>query len=104
MYAGQVVEQAHVDDLFRAPQHPYTEALLIASPHPSLKGQRLPAIPGSPPMAGQFPVGCRFAPRCTHAQPSCRVGEIAIEELGDDRIVRCSRAGDLHLEAMLGVS
>ena len=104
MYAGQVVEQAEVDDLFATPQHPYTEALLVASPHPSLKGGRLPSIPGSPPMAGSFAVGCRFGPRCVHGQPGCFEAEVASVEIGDRRTVRCVRAAELHLGTTIGAA
>ncbi|MDQ2679302.1 MAG: ABC transporter ATP-binding protein [Actinomycetota bacterium] len=97
MYGGQVVEQAGVDELFGDPRHPYTEALLMAAPHPSLKGQRLPAIPGSPPMAGRFPTGCRFHPRCIHASEACTSADIAPVQLADRRVARCLRADELDL-------
>jgi oligopeptide/dipeptide ABC transporter ATP-binding protein len=70
MYAGQVVEQAGVLDLFDRPEHPYTEALLGALPQ--LEGEgirhgRLTAIPGRPPDLIDPPDGCRFAARCAYA-------------------------------------
>jgi oligopeptide/dipeptide ABC transporter ATP-binding protein len=70
MYAGQVVEQATVLDLFDHPEHPYTEALLGALPQ--LEGEdirqgRLTAIPGRPPDLIDPPPACRFAPRCPYA-------------------------------------
>jgi oligopeptide/dipeptide ABC transporter ATP-binding protein len=70
MYAGQIVEQASVLDLFDSPEHPYTEALLGALPQ--LEGQgvrqgRLTAIPGRPPDLIAPPEACRFAPRCPYA-------------------------------------
>jgi oligopeptide transport system ATP-binding protein len=70
MYAGQVVEEASVLDLFDRPEHPYTEALLGALPQ--LEGEgirqgRLTAIPGRPPDLVDPPSGCRFAPRCPYA-------------------------------------
>jgi oligopeptide/dipeptide ABC transporter ATP-binding protein len=69
MYAGQIVEQAGVNDLFDHPEHPYTEALLGALPQ--LEGEgirhgRLTAIPGRPPDLLDPPVGCRFAARCPY--------------------------------------
>ncbi len=69
-YAGQKVEEQSVIDLFRAPRHPYTAALLSALPERA-KGEKLNSIPGTVP--GQFdrPVGCLFAPRCTYAQALC---------------------------------
>ena len=102
MYAGQVVEQAEVDRLFAVPQHPYTEALLLAAPHPSLKGQRLPSIAGSPPPAGRFPTGCRFHPRCHHARTECADAPIASVETAARVTVRCRRASELQLDATVG--
>ena len=69
-YAGQKVEEQSVVDLFRAPRHPYTAALLSALPERA-RGGKLLSIPGMVP--GQFdrPKGCLFAPRCAHAQPLC---------------------------------
>jgi oligopeptide/dipeptide ABC transporter ATP-binding protein len=70
MYAGQVVEQAPVLELFDHPEHPYTEALLGALPQLEGKGirqGRLTAIPGRPPDLIDPPAACRFAPRCPYA-------------------------------------
>ena len=69
-YAGQKVEERSVRDLFAAPRHPYTAALLSALPERA-KGRKLPSIPGTVP--GQFdrPKGCLFAPRCTKVQALC---------------------------------
>jgi oligopeptide/dipeptide ABC transporter ATP-binding protein len=70
MYAGQVVEQAPVLDLFDQPEHPYTEALLGALPQlegTGIREGRLTAIPGRPPDLVDPPERCRFAPRCPYA-------------------------------------
>ncbi len=72
MYAGQVVEDASVEDIFYDPQHPYTWGLLgslapLDAPHHS----RLPQIGGAPPSLLSLPPGCRFAPRCPHAFENC---------------------------------
>jgi oligopeptide/dipeptide ABC transporter ATP-binding protein len=70
MYAGQVVENADVIELFDHPEHPYTHALLQASPtldDPHIRAGRLAAIPGMPPNLVDPPAGCRFAPRCGYA-------------------------------------
>jgi oligopeptide/dipeptide ABC transporter ATP-binding protein len=70
MYAGQVVEQAPVLELFDRPEHPYTEALLGALPQiegEGIRERRLTAIPGRPPDLVSPPPACRFAPRCPHA-------------------------------------
>jgi peptide/nickel transport system ATP-binding protein len=98
MYGGQVIEEGAVDDLFGDPRHPYSEALLYAAPHPSLKGQRLPAIPGSPPLAGRYPQGCRFEPRCVHAAEECRGGPVLCVELSERRTVRCVRAAEALIQ------
>lgn len=70
MYAGQIVEDAPIDEIFRAPQHPYTEQLLKSMP--SLTSQdRLVTIPGSPPDLSKPMQGCPFAPRCPYAFEKC---------------------------------
>jgi peptide/nickel transport system ATP-binding protein len=72
MYAGRVMERGSKRDLLRAPAHPYTEALLKCQPGSAQPAAQLPAIPGQPPMAGAFPDGCRFHPRCQRAADICR--------------------------------
>lgn len=72
MYAGQVVEQAGVEELFAAPRHPYTRGLLGSIPRLDRpRPQRLPQVPGQPPSLLAPPVGCRFAPRCDQAFTEC---------------------------------
>ncbi|MBQ6923752.1 MAG: ABC transporter ATP-binding protein [Kiritimatiellae bacterium] len=71
MYAGQIVETAPCDELFRAPRHPYTRALLAALPSSATRGRRLPVIPGSVPSPLDWPAGCRFRDRCAFAGPGC---------------------------------
>lgn len=72
MYAGQIVEDAPIDELFRAPQHPYTQQLLKSIP--SLTShERLVTIPGSPPDLSKPIHGCPFAPRCPLALPKCKL-------------------------------
>jgi peptide/nickel transport system ATP-binding protein len=72
MYAGRIVETAEADSLFRAPHHPYAEALLAAIPRLELPPHlRLDAIDGAPPNMLRPPQGCRFAPRCRYAQEDC---------------------------------
>jgi peptide/nickel transport system ATP-binding protein/oligopeptide transport system ATP-binding protein len=80
MYAGQIVEQGSLDDIFYNPQHPYTWGLMgsltrLDQPPPD----RLPQIAGQPPSLLAPPSGCRFRPRCPHAFEKC--GELpALEE------------------------
>ena len=71
MYAGRVVEAGPVRQVFRAPAHPYTRALLNSIPRMSDKSQRLTAIDGQPPDLSKMPPGCSFAPRCTRAFDKC---------------------------------
>ena len=72
MYAGQVVETAHVPELFDAPRHPYTEALLSALPEHNIGQRRLRSMAGVVPGAFDRPAGCLLAPRCAYVQHRCR--------------------------------
>jgi dipeptide transport system ATP-binding protein len=72
MYAGQIMEERSAHDLFAAPQHPYTEALMAALPERSDGLTRLATIPGMVPGLYDRPSGCLFAPRCAYAVDSCR--------------------------------
>jgi oligopeptide/dipeptide ABC transporter ATP-binding protein len=72
MYAGQIVEQASTVALFEQRLHPYTEALLACVPRLDSVGKAmLASIAGQPPNPSDFPPGCRFAPRCSRARPTC---------------------------------
>ena len=73
MYAGQVVEEASVHDLFERPAHPYTRALLAAVPRLDGGAADLAGIPGRVPAPGQLPAGCSFHPRCALATEDCRL-------------------------------
>ena len=72
MYAGRIVESGPVRAIFRAPGHPYTEALLASVPRMDASIERLPSIEGQPPTLHRLPDGCRFAPRCGYADDRCR--------------------------------
>ena len=74
MYAGRIVEQAPVNDIYARPSHPYTKALLESIPRVDLKGQELSAIKGLPPSLTNIPPGCSFNPRCAYARDACRTG------------------------------
>jgi peptide/nickel transport system ATP-binding protein len=71
MYAGQIIEMAPAAEFFAKPQHPYARALLRALPDADRRGRALAAIPGTVPPLTQTFMGCRFAPRCVHALPTC---------------------------------
>jgi len=98
MYAGEIVELAPAEDLFEAPQHPYTVGLLGSIPLLNATRQRLTTISGSvPALSGAF-VGCRFAGRCPFAVARCRAEPPPLTAVGSRRLSRCWRA---PLEALL---
>lgn len=88
MYAGQVVEQRAVDELFEKPRHPYTAALLSALPERSKGLDRLPTIPGVVPGKYDRPTGCLFNPRCEFVKEKCREVSPSLEA-DDSGAVRC---------------
>ncbi|MBQ9430857.1 MAG: ABC transporter ATP-binding protein [Kiritimatiellae bacterium] len=89
MYAGQIVEQAPAEEFFRHPRHPYSRSLLAALPSASTRGNRLQAIPGQVPAAGNFPSGCRFHDRCSVAMPKCADTPPQLCQICENRLVRC---------------
>jgi peptide/nickel transport system ATP-binding protein len=85
MYAGRIVEQGRVEDVFHNPQHPYTRELLRSTI--SLRTTGLEFIPGSPPDLVDPPAGCRFHPRCPHAMKVCATQDpIEVERPGGGRV------------------
>jgi oligopeptide/dipeptide ABC transporter ATP-binding protein len=95
MYAGQVVELAPAHELLRRPLHPYTRALMNSVPKLAGDAGRLSAIPGSVPRIGNFPLGCRFYPRCPSARPECANTLPELVEVEPGRWARCLYAKDL---------
>src|SRR5882757_2619669 len=89
MYAGQIVELAPARELLRRPLHPYTRALMNSVPKLQGNADRLSAIPGNVPRIGNFPPGCRFAPRCPIAKPECSEEIPELLEVEPGRWVRC---------------
>jgi len=89
MYGGQVVELASASDLLRRPLHPYTKALMNSVPKLRGNAERLSAIPGNVPRIGNFPPGCRFAPRCPIAKPECSDKIPELIEVEPRHWVRC---------------
>ena len=90
MYAGKVVEEAPVDDLFADPRHPYTIALLKSVPRLDVGvGQKLEPIDGLPPKLTAEPVGCSFAPRCPYVLDRCRSQVPPLEADQDGRLRAC---------------
>ncbi|MBR0830825.1 ABC transporter ATP-binding protein [Bradyrhizobium manausense] len=92
MYAGKVVEEAAVDDLFGDPRHPYTQGLIRSIPRIDLDSKhktRLEAIGGSVPILINPPVGCRFAPRCKFAMSVCTEKEPLLREVKPGHRMAC---------------
>jgi len=91
MYAGQIVEQGSVFDLFDRPGHPYTRGLLASIPKATQARTegRMPSIPGMVPNLQQLPAGCRFNPRCGDVMAVCHEAEPALTELGPGHQARC---------------
>lgn len=89
MYAGQIVELAPAKELLRRPLHPYTKALMHSVPKLGGNAERLTTIPGNVPRLGNFPPGCRFAPRCPVARPECSQKMPELVEVEQGRFVRC---------------
>jgi len=97
MYAGEVVEQGPVAEIFARPLHPYTAALLRSAPPED--GSLPQAIPGTVPLPQHLPPGCAFAPRCAHRQAACEATHPALEDVGPDRVTRCLRWRDMSATA-----
>jgi len=92
MYAGKVVEEAPVEEIFRAPLHPYTQGLIKSIPRldaPAGRKQRLDAIAGVVPSLLDPLPGCRFADRCPHAMPECRAETPRLREVAPGHKVAC---------------
>ncbi len=83
MYAGQIVEEAAVADIFARPQHPYTQALLRSTLPPDRRLPEFETLPGQPPSPMHFPAGCRFHPRCGHVVERCRT------QMPEGQVNRC---------------
>jgi peptide/nickel transport system ATP-binding protein/oligopeptide transport system ATP-binding protein len=94
MYAGQVVETGTVDEVFRAPRHPYTLGLLRSVPRFDVVRQSLDSIPGQPPDLVAPPTGCPFQPRCGFAREDCLEGDFPLRRLGPGRATACIHDDD----------
>ncbi|WP_250001218.1 ABC transporter ATP-binding protein [Actinoplanes sp. M2I2] len=89
MYAGKVVEEAPVHDLYAHPGHAYTKALLESIPRLDFKGQPLSVIRGLPPALTDLPSGCAFHPRCAYAREICRLEPPPAYRIAPQRITSC---------------
>jgi peptide/nickel transport system ATP-binding protein len=101
MYVGKMAELAGTNDLFRSPQHPYTEALLSAvlKPDPRTKAERI-FLEGEIANPAKPPSGCYFHPRCKYAQDVCKSETPLWREVGPEHFVACHRAADLSLKGI----
>jgi len=89
MYAGQIVEEATVVNLFKAPKHPYTVGLMKSIPQLNKKVSRLIPIPGQVPPLSNMPLGCRFAPRCLQVMDKCRIENPQLLAVQEGHNCRC---------------
>jgi peptide/nickel transport system ATP-binding protein len=105
MYVGQIVELAECAELFAAPKHPYTAALLSAVPRPDPR-QRAQHVPLAGEVANPAnpPSGCYFHPRCPFALDRCRVERPILEEIAPGHFARCLRARELQLAGIAAPS
>ncbi|MEW1779495.1 ABC transporter ATP-binding protein [Streptomyces sp. NPDC086777] len=98
MYAGRVAEIAPASELYSAPRHPYTRALLSAIPRPGTRGRPLSALPGQPPDLAALPAGCPLRPRCPDVAEVCAQPP-ALVVIGQDHTCAChtfDRRGSAH--------
>ncbi len=97
MYLGRIVETGSVHQIFESPRHPYTMGLLKSLPSRSVRGHRLPSIPGSVPPLSRIPSGCPFHPRCQFAvRGICDVGEPPpLEPIGEGHAAACARLHEI---------
>jgi oligopeptide/dipeptide ABC transporter ATP-binding protein len=89
MYAGRIIEQGPVRDIFNRPAHPYTQALLHSVPSMDEDIERLYSIEGQPPALWDLPPGCRFAPRCPYVEDRCRESYPPAFPLNDGHTAHC---------------
>ena len=90
MYAGRIVEEGPVEQIFRSPQHPYTWSLLRSVPRvDELLKDRLVSIKGLPPDLSRLPPGCKFHPRCPFVVSRCKVEEPGLDEVAANQVARC---------------
>ena len=89
MYAGRKVEEGGVEEVFRAPAHPYTRGLMHVSDWEGASTDTMPEIRGTVPSPFEMPAGCSFAPRCEVAVEACRARQPGLVALGEGRSAAC---------------
>ncbi|MEF8835524.1 MAG: ABC transporter ATP-binding protein [Candidatus Thermoplasmatota archaeon] len=101
MYLGDLVEKGKVSDVLDDPAHPYTQALLVAVPEADPeRGQEVKELPisGEIPSGTNVPSGCRFHPRCPHAEDICSEEEPPEKEVGSEHTAKCHFAGEIDFD------
>lgn len=96
VYAGQIVECGHIEQVFANKVHPYTQGLFGSIPKLTGDVERLHSIDGMPPDPTELPEGCYFSPRCKYADACCKApGEIPLTDIGGGHLCRCLKAKEL---------
>lgn len=96
MYGGQIMEEGNVRDVYRAPLHPYTEALFESAPDFDNPQRILAPIPGLPPSLTDPPPGCPFAPRCRYAVEACTASTKHLVTVAEHRLSACDRVNEIY--------
>jgi peptide/nickel transport system ATP-binding protein len=91
MYAGRIMEQATKAEILRHPRHPYTAGLIGSRPSAGDRGRYLRSIDGQLPALSALPSGCRFHPRCPHAEAVCRAGDLRPVAIDATHATACIR-------------
>ena len=90
MYAGTIVEEGSVEEVFNNPLHPYTKGLIQSLPEFNIDNQKkIQPIPGNIPSMNDLPSGCYFHPRCSFAKENCKIKKPVLEKILDNRKSRC---------------
>lgn len=102
MYVGRLVELAKTEELYYAPKHPYSEALMAAVPKPDPRRRDRPIkLPGEVASPANPPSGCYFHPRCRYAKDICKTENPPLEEISPEHLVRCHFARELKLRGVV---
>ncbi|NIO00912.1 MAG: ATP-binding cassette domain-containing protein [Candidatus Latescibacteria bacterium] len=89
MYAGKIMEEGTVTEIFHDPRHPYTLGLKASIPRLAKRKEKLKVIPGRVPDALDYPVGCRFSDRCKYAENRCYNEPVEVREISRGHMVKC---------------
>ena len=100
MYAGRIVEEGSVFDVFKTPQHPYTRALMDSTPRVDLDGGDILPIPGKPPNLQRLPAGCAFADRCRLVDETCQQKPPVLNVTSPGRRAACFKSAELERTAL----